>query len=61
MIYADDNTVSCYDISTQEVLNKLNNVVSKMLTWFSLNEMKVNSDKFMLIVFNKQGVDDIDC
>ncbi len=28
-----------------------------MLTWFSLNEMNVNSDKFQLIIFNRQGVD----
>ncbi len=55
--YADDNTVSCYDMSAQEVLNRLNDVVSKMLAWFSLNEMKVNSDKFQLILFNRQGVD----
>ncbi len=55
--YADDTTVSCYDINTQEVLNKLNNVLSKMFTWFSLNEMKVNSDNFQLTVFNRQAVD----
>ncbi len=53
--YGDDNTVSCYDMSTQEVLNKLNDVLSKMLTWLSLNEMKVNSDTFQLIVFNRLG------
>ncbi len=51
--YADDNTASCYGATVQEVLHKLNNFVSTMLTWFSLNEMKVNSDKFQLIVFDR--------
>ncbi len=30
--YADDNTASCYGATVQEVLHKLNNVVSTMLT-----------------------------
>ncbi len=47
--YADDNTACCYDTSIQGVLKKLNNVVSKMLIWFGMFEMKVNNDKFQLI------------
>ncbi len=27
-----------------------------MLTWFSLNEKKVNNAQFELIVFNRQGI-----
>ncbi len=48
--YADDNAVSCYGATVQGVLYKLNNVVSTMLTWFTLNEIKVNNNKFQLIV-----------
>ncbi len=58
--YAADNIASCYGATIQEVLCKLNNVVSTMLTWFSLNELKVNSDKFQLIVFDRQSTEQFD-
>ncbi len=55
--YTDDNTACRYGTTIQEVSNKLNNVVTTMLTWFNLREMKLNRNKFQLIVFDKQSTE----
>ncbi len=55
--YADANTPCWYGNSAQEVLNKVNNAMSTILTWFSLSQMKVNRDKFQLIVFDRQSTE----
>ena len=54
--YADDNTVCCYGKILKEVKCQLENVITKMLSWFKINEMKVNNDKFQLILFSKNGM-----
>ncbi len=55
--HAEDNTACRYGTSVQGALNKLNNAVSAMLTWFALNEMKVKGDKFQLIVFDRKSIE----
>ncbi len=47
--YADDNTACCYGDTTADVIQGLEKVASLMITWFKLNEMKVNGNKFQLI------------
>jgi hypothetical protein len=54
--YADDNTVCCYGKTLGHVKSQLEIITSKMLHWFKINEMKVNPDKFQLIIFNKNGM-----
>lgn len=53
--YADDNTVSCYGKNLSDVKLELENVTAEMLNWFKINEMKVNNEKFQLILFSKKG------
>ena len=54
--YADDNTVCCHGKNIVDIKRALENVISEMLHWFKLNEMKVNNDKFQLILFSKNGI-----
>ncbi len=42
-----------------EVIQGLENVASVMITWFKLNEMKVNGNKFQLILFNGQMAENV--
>ena len=41
-------------VTTAEVIRWLEKVASDMITWFTLNKMKVNENKFQLIIFNGQ-------
>ncbi len=52
--YADDTTVCCRGSDYNEVSNKLQTVVEIMINWFNNNHMKVNTDKFQMIVFEKE-------
>ncbi len=54
--YADDNTICCYGNNINEVKHDLENVITQMNNWFSINEMKVNNIKFQMIAFTKDGV-----
>ncbi len=49
--YPDDNTCTacCYGDCTAEVIRGLEKVASDIITWFRLNEKKVNGNKFQLI------------
>ena len=51
--YADDTTVSCSGPSYAIVEQNMKYVISFMTDWFLRNQMKVNPDKFQLIVFDK--------
>ena len=50
--YADDNSLSCHDPKLQNVIFNLEAAAEKALTWFDLNHMKANPNKFNLIVFS---------
>ena len=42
-----------------KVIQGLEKVASVMITWFKLNEMKVNGNKFQLILFNRQMAENV--
>ena len=50
--YADDTTASCAGDNVDEVIEKLQNVASIMLTWFQSNYLQANPDKFQFILYN---------
>jgi hypothetical protein len=54
--YADYNTACCYDKQLKYVKSRLEYVTMKMISWFKTNEMKVNHDKFQVIIFSKNGM-----
>ena len=49
--YADDNTILYFDDNLEQVKVKLEYVTSKMLSWFDVNQLQANPDKFQLITF----------
>ena len=49
--YADDNTICCYGKNNDEVKTKLHHIISKLLSWFEDNNMKVNCNKFQYMFF----------
>ena len=53
--YADDNVLSCTANSSENLKQCLEQNVSNMLTWFNLNGMKANPDKFQLISFGNNN------
>ncbi len=57
--YADDNTACCYGNCTAQVVQGLEKVASVMITWFKLNEMKVNGNKFQLMLSNRQMAENV--
>ncbi len=49
--YADDNTVSAWDITVDCLNNKLKAVSCLLLRWFTENYMQANASKFRYILF----------
>ena len=54
--YADDNTAYASGNNIEELLNIVENDISKLFRWFQLNEMKSNEDKCHLLVSNREDV-----
>ena len=50
--YADDNTPYCTGLKISDVLIKLENAAKTLLQWFKDNRMKVNPDKYHLLINN---------
>ena len=50
--YADDNTPYCTGLKISDVLIKLENAAETLLQWFKDNRMKVNHDKYHLLINN---------
>ena len=49
--YADDTTPYVIGNNLEEVVSELKNIIKKLFTWFSQNEMKANLGKcHMLLV-----------
>ena len=48
--YADDNIPFFCDKNLEVLLSKLQTCALKLLEWFSKNYMKINFDKFYLIL-----------
>jgi hypothetical protein len=58
--YVDDNSLLAAGYDYTETKLKLLHNVEKIVSWFELNQMKINPDKFNYIVFGNCGdVDDI--
>ncbi len=57
--YADDNTALCYGDCTAEIIRGLEKEASDMITRLKLNEMKVDANKFQLIIFNRQVTENV--
>ena len=51
--YVHDNTITCHGKTLIEGKGKADTVISKMLDWFKVNQMKVNDDKFQYFVFRR--------
>ena len=49
---ADDNTPYCTGLKISDCLIKLENATETLLQWFKDNRMKVNPDKYHLLVNN---------
>ena len=52
--YADDNTLFCHGTSLDVIKSDLQNISSKMISWFEQNYMKANAEKFKFIIFDKK-------
>ena len=50
--YADENTPYCTGLKISDVLIKLENAAETLLQWFEYNRMKVNPDKYYLLINN---------
>ena len=50
--YADYNTPYCTGLKISNVLIKLDNAAETLLQWFKDNRMKVNPDKYHLLINN---------
>ena len=53
--YADDNTISAWANSIEELILTLESESETAIKWFQDNEMIVNPDKFQAIIINKNG------
>ena len=51
--YADDNTISAFANTINELINILQSESEIAISWFQKNEMIVNPDKFQAIIINK--------
>ena len=54
--YADDNTPYSLGKTKDEVLNEIKLASDKLFTWFQDNYMKINPDKFHLLLSNTKDV-----
>ena len=54
--YADDNTPFAMGSSELEVINEIKSVVESLTLWFRNNCMKVNPDKFHLLLSDKKVI-----
>ena len=54
--YADDNTPYCTGLKISDVLIKLENAAETLLQWFKDNRMKVNPDKYHLLINNTKEI-----
>ena len=50
--YGDDNTPNCTSLKISDVLIKLEDVAETLLQWFKYNRIKVNPEKYHLIINN---------
>ena len=53
--YADDNTISAWENSLEELIQTLKSESETAIKWFQDNEMIVNPDKFQAIIINRYG------
>jgi retron-type reverse transcriptase len=51
--YADDNTLSYSGYDLDKIINTLEKDSHNLIDWFTLNQMKVNPDKFQAIAIGK--------
>ena len=56
--FADDNTISAFSETVEELINILQTKSEKSLDWMENNDMIVNPDKFDAIVLTKDRRDD---
>ena len=54
--YADDSTPLAMSSSELEVINEIKSVVESLTLWFRNNCMKVNPDKFHLLLSDKKVI-----
>ena len=50
--YADENNQYCTGLKLSDVLIKLENAAKTLLQWFKDNRMKVNPEKYHLLINN---------
>ena len=48
--YSDDSTPYLYHMDSTKIGENLQNISAKLLTWFTNNRMKANSDKYHLFI-----------
>ena len=51
--FANDNTLYSCSQDPQTVIENLTYDVKNVLTWFKINSMKVNSEKFQFMILSK--------
>jgi hypothetical protein len=51
--YADNNTLSYSGYDLDKIINTLEKDSLNLIDWFTLNQMKVNPDKFQAIAIGK--------
>ena len=51
--YADDNTLTSFGKTLEDLIKKLEHECEVALTWFRNNKMMVNPNKFQAILLNK--------
>ena len=53
--FADDNTISCYEKSLEELIRSLTSESEKAVQWFKENMVIVNPDKFQAIIIDRKN------
>ena len=52
--FTDDNTLSAWEKTISDLMNKLKSDSNIAIEWFKMNTMIVNPDKFQAILLNKK-------
>ena len=55
--YADDNTLTCFAKTIEDLVKDLEDESQNAITWFLNNKMIVNPDKFQAIIIDKHKAD----
>ena len=57
ILFADDTTVVCSSENPEQLLDKLRNVMNKIIDWSNYNKLSLNCDKTKLMIFTNRKIE----